>query len=278
MIYYIESGQVKEILRSSEGKECLLSIHGAGDIFGELSLCGQQTRLDTVIAMEDAVITKMPCRAFLYMLKRDSLLEGMVQYLTDRLLEQKQLIGTLATANSEQRLAITLMRLAQKHGKYDPCGTRIEQRISHAELAEMVGTTRSRVCIFLNKWRDLGLIDVTEERWLIIREQKLKDYLSGNGAWEGSSNSIQRNDFLSDWPESGEQSPGEGNGQQGEPMRLIPQEVIRRDDTDIEQPNVASSHGPTAGNHAATRQKHCRHWNSYSPHFRHRIKRERGVA
>src|ERR1700759_596600 len=61
MVYVIESGKVKLVMVSSEGKECMLAIHGAGDIFGELCLSGLKGRLETATAMEDTVLKRIPC-------------------------------------------------------------------------------------------------------------------------------------------------------------------------------------------------------------------------
>ncbi len=179
MIYCIESGHVKEVLLSPEGKECLLAIYTPGDIFGELCLYGHRARLDTTVAREETLLRKMPAGTFLKALSREGMLEGMVQYLTTRIFDQHQVIRTMVTVNCEQRLAITLLRLAKRLGKGDPLNLRIAQRISHEELAEMVGTTRPRICTFLQKFRRLGLIELTRQRHFIIREKGMKEYLAG---------------------------------------------------------------------------------------------------
>src|SRR5581483_4766217 len=78
MVYFIESGKVKLVMVSTEGKECMLAIHGAGDIFGELCLSGQKGRLETATAMEDTVLKQVPCGRFLERLSKDALLEGFI--------------------------------------------------------------------------------------------------------------------------------------------------------------------------------------------------------
>jgi CRP-like cAMP-binding protein len=176
-VYLVESGLIKILLLSPEGKECLIDICTAGDIFGELSLCGQTIRLDTAVAMQDATVKQISGRIFLSMLRCESLLEGLVQYLAFRVAEQQQIITSLLTANSEQRLAMTLLRLARRLGKKDPKSMRIEQRISHSELGKMVGTTRTRIGVFLKRFRELGLIDLTGERHLVISEHRISQYL-----------------------------------------------------------------------------------------------------
>ena len=177
-VYFIESGKIKLIMLSSEGRECTIAIHSAGDIFGELSLSGLSGRLETATAMEDTFVKEVPSARFLERLARDSLLEGFVKYLTVRVALQQEVIANLVTVDSEQRLGKTLLHLASKLGKKDPRSIRIELRISHEELASMVGTTRSRISVFMQRFRNLNLIELTEEHHLIIKEQKLTRYLA----------------------------------------------------------------------------------------------------
>ena len=178
LVYFIESGEVKLVMLSSEGKECTLAIHTSGDIFGELCLSGLTGRLETATAMEDTVLKQIPCAKFLERLSKDSLLEGFVKYLTVRVADQQEVIANLVTVDSEQRLGKTLLQLARKLGKKDPRSIRIELRISHEELASMVGTTRPRISVFMQRFRNLGLIETSLEHHLIIKETKLTNYLA----------------------------------------------------------------------------------------------------
>jgi CRP/FNR family cyclic AMP-dependent transcriptional regulator len=178
MVYFIESGQVKLLMLSPEGRECLLAIHAAGDIFGELCLSGLGTRLETAMAMEETVLKQIPCPKFFAQLGGDALFEGFVQYLAVRIADQQQVIANLVTVDSEQRLGKTLLRLARTLGKKDPRSIRIELKISHEELSEMVGTTRPRISLFMQRFRNLGLIETSEEHFLIIKEKKLTAYLA----------------------------------------------------------------------------------------------------
>jgi CRP-like cAMP-binding protein len=156
----------------------MLAIHGPGDIFGELCLCGPGGRLETATAMEDTVLKQIPCVQFLKRLSRDDLLEGFVKYLAVRVADQQQVIANLMTVDSEQRLGKTLLQLARTLGKKDPRSIRIQLRISHEELATMIGTTRPRISAFMQRFRNLGLIESTEEHHLIIKEAKLTHYLA----------------------------------------------------------------------------------------------------
>jgi CRP/FNR family transcriptional regulator, cyclic AMP receptor protein len=180
MVYYIESGQIKLLMLSPDGKECLLAIHTAGDIFGELCLSGIGSRLETATAMEETNLIQIPRSKFIARLNHDLLFEGFVQYLAVRIADQQQVIANLVTVDSEQRLGKTLLQLARKLGKQDPRSIRIEHKISHEELSEMVGTTRPRISKFMQRFRILGLIDTSTEHFLIIKEKRLTDYLNGS--------------------------------------------------------------------------------------------------
>ena len=109
MVYFIESGQIKLLMLSSEGKECLLAIHAAGDIFGELCLSKLGARLETATAMRQTTLKQIPGSQFFARLSRDSLFEGFVRYLAVRIADQQQVIANLVTVDSEQRLGKTLL-------------------------------------------------------------------------------------------------------------------------------------------------------------------------
>jgi len=177
-VYFIESGQIKLLMVSTEGKECLLAIHSGGDIFGELCLSGLGARLETATAMKATTLKQIPCSQFFARLSHDSLYEGFVRYLAVRIADQQQIIANLVTVDSEQRLGQTLLQLARTMGKKDPRSIRIELKITHEELSEMVGTTRPRISLFMQRFHNLGLIETNKDHFLIIKETKLTDYLA----------------------------------------------------------------------------------------------------
>jgi CRP/FNR family transcriptional regulator, cyclic AMP receptor protein len=182
MIYFVESGQIKLLMLSPEGKECLLAIHSAGDIFGELCLSGSGARLETATAMEDTILKQILCFQFLARLSRDSLLEGFRAHLAVRIADQQQVIANMVTVDSEQRLGKTLLQLGRTLGKKDPHGLRIETKISHEELSEMVGTTRPRISMFMERFRKHGLLETNREHSLVVNEKPLTDYLAKRAA------------------------------------------------------------------------------------------------
>ena len=178
MVYFIESGKIKLLMRSPEGKECLFAIHSAEDIFGESCLSGSGAHLETAAAMEATNLKQIPSSQFLACLSRDSLLEGFVRNLAVRIADQQQVIANLVTVDSEQRLGKTLLQLARTLDKKDSRGLCIETKISHEELSEMVGTTRPRISLFMQRFRNRGLMEINLDRFLVINEKKLTDYLA----------------------------------------------------------------------------------------------------
>jgi CRP/FNR family transcriptional regulator, cyclic AMP receptor protein len=178
MVYFIASGQVKLLLHSATGKECPLAIHVAGDVFGELCLSGLGPRRETATAMKQTMVKQIPCNQFLARLSRDSLTEGFLRYLTVRIADQHQVIANLVTVDNEQRLDQTLLQLARTLGKKDPHSIRIELKVSHEELSDMIGTTPSEITFFMQRFHNLGLMETNRERFLVIKENKLTHYLA----------------------------------------------------------------------------------------------------
>jgi CRP-like cAMP-binding protein len=177
-VYFIERGQIKLLILSSRGRECILAIHTAGDIFGELCLSGLGVRVETAMAMKQTTVRQITSSQFFARLSSDSLLEGFVRYLAVRVADQQQVIANLVTVDSEQRLGQTLLQLARTLGQKDPRSIRIELKISHEELSEMVGTTRPRISLFMQRFHNLGLIETSKDRFLVIKEKKLTEYLA----------------------------------------------------------------------------------------------------
>jgi CRP/FNR family cyclic AMP-dependent transcriptional regulator len=177
-VYFIERGQIKLLILSSKGKECILAIHTTGDIFGELCLSGLSARVETATAMKQTMVKQIPSSQFFARLSRDLLFEGFVRYLAVRIADQQQVIAHLVAVDSEQRLGQTLLQLARTMGKKDPHSIRIELKISHEELSTMVGTTRPRINVFMQRFHRLGLIETNRDRFLVIKENKLTAYLA----------------------------------------------------------------------------------------------------
>lgn len=156
-VFYLQEGKVKLTVVSKEGKEAVVAILEAGQFFGEGCLNGQTLRIGTTQAMEDSqivAITKKAMNAALGSEPKFSEL-FMAYLLTRNNRIEEDLIDQLFNS-SERRLARLLLLLANfgKEGSTQP----IDTKISQETLAEMIGTTRSRVSFFMNKFRKLGFI------------------------------------------------------------------------------------------------------------------------
>jgi CRP/FNR family transcriptional regulator, cyclic AMP receptor protein len=157
-VFYIQKGKVKLTVLSEQGKEAVVAILEPGQFFGEGCMNGHKLRISTTTAMEDSVITSITKEAMLAALHDEPQFSEMfMAYLLTRNSRiEEDLIDQLFNS-SERRLARLLLLLANfgKAGNPQP----ISPSISQETLAEMIGTTRSRVSHFMNKFRKLGLID-----------------------------------------------------------------------------------------------------------------------
>jgi CRP-like cAMP-binding protein len=156
-IFYIQKGRVKLTVLSAQGKEAVVAILEPGQFFGEACLNGDPMRVSTTAAVEDCLITSITKTAMLAELRSEPKFSEMfMTYLLARNSRiEEDLIDQLFNS-SEKRLARLLLLLANfgKEGHAQPIITEISQET----LAEMIGTTRSRVSFFMNKFRKLGLI------------------------------------------------------------------------------------------------------------------------
>jgi CRP/FNR family transcriptional regulator, cyclic AMP receptor protein len=157
-VFYIQSGKVKTTVVSEQGKEAVVALLGADDFFGEGCLTGQPLRLSTVSAMTECVIVRISKADVTRMIHEEpSFAELFISHLLARNLRVEEDLVDQLFNSSEKRLARVLLLLANfgKEGRPEP----IVAKISQETLAEMIGTTRSRVSFFMNKFRELGLID-----------------------------------------------------------------------------------------------------------------------
>jgi CRP/FNR family cyclic AMP-dependent transcriptional regulator len=157
-VFYIQSGKVKATVVSEQGKEAVIALLGADDFFGEGSLAGQPLRLSTVSAMTECVIVRIEKSDITRVIHEEpAFAELFISHLLSRNSRVEEDLVDQLFNSSEKRLARVLLLLANfgKEGRPVP----IIAKISQETLAEMIGTTRSRVSFFMNKFRELGLID-----------------------------------------------------------------------------------------------------------------------
>jgi CRP/FNR family cyclic AMP-dependent transcriptional regulator len=157
-VLYIQQGSVKLSVLSETGKEAVVGMLGRGEFFGEGALAGQPIRLATATAMTASTILVVPKRQMIRLLHQQHALSD--RFIAHMLARNSRLEEDLVDQlfnPSEKRLARTLLLLA-RYGKPDG-PRRVLPKISQEVLAEMVGTTRSRVNFYMNKFRKLGFID-----------------------------------------------------------------------------------------------------------------------
>lgn len=174
--YLVVSGQVKARKLAPSGRACLVDIYTPNDVFGESCLVSP-LRTETTTAMTATVLHKISGESLLSALSKLGLLEEYVRYLAQRLAEREETISAMATADCEHRLAQILLRLADKLGTRAGGLTKIEYPLTQQELADMVGTTRSRVGFFLGQFRAQGLVGPMIKGRITVREPAVHDYL-----------------------------------------------------------------------------------------------------
>src|ERR1700683_5205853 len=157
-VFYVQEGQVKVSVISELGKEAVVALHRKGDCFGEGCLNGQPLRLGTVAAMMDSVIMRLDKASGVKVLHEEpKFSDAFIAHLLARNARVEEDLVDQLFNSSEKRLARVLLLMANfgKEGKPEP----VIAKVSKETLAEMVGTTRSRVSVFMNKFRKLGFIE-----------------------------------------------------------------------------------------------------------------------
>ena len=172
-IYFIQIGKVKITVVSAAGKEAVLAMLGPHGFLGEGCLVGQTFRVSTATAMQSSTLFRIEKSAMLRALHAQTeLSEKFIAALLSRNIDLEEDLCDQLFNHSEKRLARILLKLA-RFGQQDAMSAATMPRMSHETLAEMVGTTRSRVTHFMNKFRTLGLIDYNGE--ITVRAELLTD-------------------------------------------------------------------------------------------------------
>jgi CRP-like cAMP-binding protein len=171
-VLYIQSGGVKLSVVSRTGKEAVVAMLGPGDFFGEGCLAGQPLRMGSATAITPSTILQIRKGQMLALLhKQHAMSDRFITHMLARNIKiEEDLIDQLFNS-SEKRLARALLLLA-RYGKNDR-PVRVVPQISQETLAEMTGTTRSRVNFFLNKFRRLGFIEYSGDRPLKVNNSLL---------------------------------------------------------------------------------------------------------
>jgi CRP/FNR family cyclic AMP-dependent transcriptional regulator len=172
-MYLVLSGKVKVAKSSASGKETLLAIHRAGDFFGEMSLLDGKTSPATVSAFEDCKIISVSAADFhKYLLHNEKVLLQIINVLCARLRQVWQ-TQSMSSSAADARIRMGIHQLAQKHGIRDAHGTIIDLKITHQELAEMVGTSRETVTRVLAHLKQKGIIEINQRRITLLDSDAL---------------------------------------------------------------------------------------------------------
>lgn len=157
-VFYVQEGSVKLTVVSSAGKEAVVGMMGPGDFFGEGCLAGQSVRMGTATATTPATVLAIAQRQMFDVLHEQHALSDLfISYVLRRNIRIEEDLVDQLFNSSEKRLARTLLLLA-RYATPDKSQQRLP-KVSQEVLAEMVGTTRSRINFFMNKFRKLGFID-----------------------------------------------------------------------------------------------------------------------
>jgi CRP/FNR family cyclic AMP-dependent transcriptional regulator len=157
-VLYIQDGGVKLSILSGSGKEAVVAMFGPGDFFGEGALAGQPLRIATATAVETSQILMVQKRAMVRLLhSQHAFSDRFIAHMLARNIRIEEDLVDHLFNSSEKRLARTLLLLA-RYGKQN-VPPRVLPKLSQEVLAEMIGTTRSRVNFFMNKFRKLGFIE-----------------------------------------------------------------------------------------------------------------------
>ena len=157
-VFYIQTGRVKLTVVSQRGKEAVIALMDAGSFFGEGCLAGKLVRLTSATVVDESTIVRIDKQVMIHVLGNEPTFSSIfLEYILARNLRiQEDLVDQLFNS-SEKRLARVLLLLAHfgKEGKPEPVIAKVSQEM----LAEMIGTTRSRVNFFMNKFRKLGFLE-----------------------------------------------------------------------------------------------------------------------
>ena len=172
-LFYLRRGRVKLTIISIDGKEAIIAMLDAGEFFGEGCLAGHKLRMTTATAVSDCIVLRIEkslMTRFLH--ERREISESFIAHLLSQNFRYRADLIDLLFNTSEKRLARVLLVLS--HFGKESSAKPVLPQVSQYDLAKMIGTTRSRVSHFMNKFRELGFIDYGDNGGLIVRRGLLR--------------------------------------------------------------------------------------------------------
>ncbi len=176
MVYFLDEGKVRLCKVTEDGREVTLAVLSEGEIFGELG-SAEETSCDTFAdALEDTRVYAIPRESFeAFCLKLPQVSLAVIGEIADRLRRRESQIEDLVFRSVSERVASTLLRLAEDHGRVSRRGITIDLRLTHKDIANMVASTRETVTGVLSGLRKLGAIEMDHKRVLIADGDILRD-------------------------------------------------------------------------------------------------------
>lgn len=173
-MYIVLAGKVKVTKTTASGKETILAIHQMGDFFGEMALLDGKTSPATVSAMEDCRIAAVHHSDFQrQLMSNEKVVRQIIQVLCSRLRQVWGQVQQLSYSTADDRIKAGILQLSKKHGVQDARGIIIDLKITHQELAEMVGTSRETVTRTLARLQQMGILDLENRRIVLLRPKDL---------------------------------------------------------------------------------------------------------
>jgi len=177
-MYIVGSGLVKISVASADGREKTLDILRPGDFFGEMALLDESPRSASAVILEDSTLLVLYRNDFYQtIVSNPKLVNRLLHTFVKRLREADAQISDLAFQSVAGRIARALLTFAEKFGQATDKGQALAIRLTHQDLAALVGTSRETATKALGKFRDEGSIDATEQSIVIINEKKLRDWI-----------------------------------------------------------------------------------------------------
>jgi CRP/FNR family transcriptional regulator len=174
-MYIVLAGKVKVTKGTAAGKDTILAIHQVGDFFGEMALLDGKTSPATVSAMEDCKIAAIFHADFQHLLMANGkVVLQIIQVLCGRLRQVWSQVQELSHSSADDRIRTGILQLSRKHGVQDARGIIINLKITHQELAELVGTSRETVTRTLARLQKKGIVQLDHRRIILLKPKELQ--------------------------------------------------------------------------------------------------------
>jgi len=174
-LYIVKEGRVRILSLSDKGTETILHILKAGAVFGEL-LLSEEKRVLTAVGGTDVLVTVLSKGSLVELLSSvPTIAKNFIRLLSRRLAKVEKEFADFGHTWSYHRLTKVLLQLCEEHGQETPKGTLITVRLTHEDLANLIGTTRETVTTQLNRFRRMGLVK-RQDRFLVVNRPRLEEF------------------------------------------------------------------------------------------------------